>query len=158
MFGWLKAKPIDDPQLGTLQWKHGYWRGSIAFPGLDAVELRIHGDSGAPDGASLALARQVATRFEDWRPQVEAALFEHYEAYRDGIPRDQQVEEGLPDLAAASAVWAHVEPVYVLAGPLRGAPAPGPIVELAYRTGWDIEHTVAARLQDGRLVELCGSV
>jgi len=29
---------------------------------------------------------------------------------------------------------------------------------VAYRVAWDEEHTVGARIQDWRLIELCGSV
>ena len=31
-------------------------------------------------------------------------------------------------------------------------------VELGYRVAWDEEHTLGARIRDGRLVELNGSV
>jgi hypothetical protein len=31
-------------------------------------------------------------------------------------------------------------------------------VELGLRVAWDEEHTLGARLQSGKLVELCGSV
>jgi hypothetical protein len=31
-------------------------------------------------------------------------------------------------------------------------------VEIGYRVPWDEEHTLGARLRQGRLVELCGSV
>ena len=157
MFGWLKAKPVADPQLGTLQWRHGTWRGTIALAPQGETVLRLGGNRDAPDAANLTVARGIAARFDTWRPLVEAALFEHYENYRDAIPHDEALEEGLPAIASPDAVWAHVEPVYVLVEPLRGVPA-GPVVELAYRTAWDIEHTVGARFQGDRLFELCGSV
>jgi hypothetical protein len=158
LLDWFAAKPVEDPRLGTLQRRHGTWRGTISLEPQGETVLRIGGGRGGPDPANLAVARGIVGQFDAWRPLVEAALFEHYDVWRDALAREEQLEEDLPDIAAADAVWAHVEPVYVLVEPLSGTPAPGPVVELAYRTAWDIEHTVAARMQDGRLLELCGSV
>jgi hypothetical protein len=158
LFAWFAAKPFDDAQLGSLQRRHGTWRGTIALPPDGEVELRLGGGRGGPDPGNLAEARRIAAQWDAWRPQVAAALFEHYDMYRDAITREEQAGEDLPDIASADGVWAHVEPVYVLVEPLRGKTGPGPVVEIAYRTAWDIEHTVAARLQGGRLLELCGSV
>lgn len=158
MFGWLKANPIEDPQLGTLRHKGLGWRGSITLPRLGATELRIHGGRSGPDAAHLAAARQAVADFEACRADIEAAVFEHYEVYRDALSAQEWAEIGLPPLAAPGDVWPHLEPAWVLVETMIGTASRSPLVEVAFRTAWDIEHTLGARLQDGRLFELNSSV
>ena len=67
MFGWLKAKPFTDPQLGTLQKRHGTWRGTITLAPQGETVLRIGDGGGEPDPASLAVARTIAAQFDTWR-------------------------------------------------------------------------------------------
>jgi hypothetical protein len=51
-------------------------------------------------------------------------------------------------------VWSHVSLVFVSVTPLGGVLT----TELGYSTAWDDEHTLGARFQSGRFIELCGSV
>ncbi len=57
-------------------------------------------------------------------------------------------------IATADGVWKHTRLQYVHVGPFDGDLA----VELGYEVAWDQEHTVGARLRDGELLELSGSV
>ena len=60
----------------------------------------------------------------------------------------------LPRIAAPGDVWSHVSLVFVSVTPLSGLLT----TELGYTTAWDDEHTLGARFQSGRFIELCGSV
>ena len=51
-------------------------------------------------------------------------------------------------------MWRHTAVEFVQVTPLSGQLT----VEIGYRVAWDEEHTLGARLRDGRLIELCGSV
>ena len=59
----------------------------------------------------------------------------------------------IPRLDHSEQVWKHVSLVRVLIEPLNRVDT----VEIAYRTDWDVEHTVGARFQNWALVELNGS-
>src|SRR5262245_33842779 len=62
--------------------------------------------------------------------------------------------EALPRIAAPGDVWSHVSLVFVSVTPLSGLLT----TELGYTTAWDEEHTLGARFQSGKFIELCGSV
>jgi len=160
VFGLFKSAPFEDPELGTLSRSRGRWRGTISFGLQRDVPLGVSGGGRAPDPASLDLARQLPARFEEWRPQIESSLYEHFEPYREAAADGGSFARTgeFPRIERAPDVWPHVSPVFVLVGPLAGAPGPGPVLEIAYEVDWDEEHTVGARIQGGRLFELCGSV
>jgi hypothetical protein len=82
----------------------------------------------------VVIARRAGDELESVRPEVEVALADHREPSGD---RAQ-------DWAVA---WASV-------APLDGALT----LELGLDVAWDEEHTLGARIRDGRLVELNGSV
>jgi hypothetical protein len=94
------------------------------------------------------MARAVPSELPAWRPVIERALFEHYTPYAEAAAAD------VPALGEPASVWAHTRVDYVQVGPLDGPLT----VEIGYRVAWDEEHTLGARLRDGRLVELNGSV
>ena len=148
MFG--RNKPIEDPQLGTLTKSGGKWKGRISFGPHRDVALRLSGGK-EPDAAALELARDLPARYEALRPQIARELFEHAEPYLEDLSPPIR-------LTTPEDVWPHVQAEFVRVEPLRGSPAPGPILEIAFTTAWDEEHTVAARIQDWRVFELCGSV
>ena len=152
IFGFFKSAPFADPVLGTLRRSGGRWKGTVSFGPHTDVALRVIGDK-TPDPVALTLARDLPARFEELRGPIETALFEHHEPYRES-----GVADALPRFAHAADVWPHVTPVFVSVEPLAGSPTRGPILEIAYRVAWDEEHTVAARVQDWRVFELCGSV
>ena len=153
MFGLFKSTTFEDPQLGRLSRSRGKWRGTISFASHRDVPLALSGSGKAPDPASLELARPLPAQFAELVPQIESRLYEHYEPYRESA-----AAVGLPAIQCAHDVWPHVSPAFVLVAPLEGAPAPGPVLEIAYTVAWDEEHTVGARFQGGRLFELSGSV
>ena len=51
-------------------------------------------------------------------------------------------------------MWPHAHAEYVQVAPLDGALT----IEIGYRVDWDEEHTLGARVREGRLIELNGSV
>lgn len=147
MFGLFKSASFQDAALGELQYKRGFWRGSINLAG-QAVPLLMAGGKDQPDAQALALAQALPAQYAGLRPVIEQALFEHYEPYAE-------VEDhGVPKLTAASQVWPHVRLVHVLADDVDRVMA----LELGYAAAWDEEHTLGARFREGALLELNGSV
>ncbi len=159
--GLFSSSPFQDPELGLFKRSGGNWHGTISIEGREIV-LSLAGDRKAPDHASLELAKQLRARMSDLKPQIAQGLFEHYEPYRDAATGGELPARGgdaaFPDIVKVEDVWRHVEVSRITVGPLRGAPTEGPVVEVAYRTSWDDEHTVGARIQNWRLFELCGSL
>jgi hypothetical protein len=160
MFGLFKSPTFRDPGLGELVRSRGHWRGTPALAGANRVALALAGSRSEPDPQALAAARDVPHRMAEWRASIEAALFEHYEPYGDSIA-DASADDGheaggqnLPKLATAPEVWPHVSLEFISVTPLDGVLT----VELGYAAAWDEEHTLGARFQANRFIELCGSV
>ena len=83
-----------------------------------------------------------------------AAVLAGYEQVRP-LVRDALVEHQAESLPAVGAVELEVPvPVHATVISLDRRPT----VELGYEVDWDVEHTLGARIRDGRVVELCGSV
>jgi hypothetical protein len=160
MFGFFKSEPYLDSQLGTLIKKSGYWRGSIPLLAGTSVELQLAGSRKAPDADCINLAHQFETHFSQLRKPIEQALFEHYEPYQESASDVELTDlaEPFPAITSAQEVWPHVSPVYVRIEPVNGSTGGTPVIEVAFHVAWDEEHTVAARVQDWHLFELCGSV
>ena len=156
MFGLFRSPRVQDGQLGELTRSRGLWRGTIALPSGTSVPLAVFGSRAAPDAQALALARDVAVQLPAWRPAIAAALFEHYEPYREAQDAGELESSGdaFPPLETPEQVWDCVNLFYVAVTPLDGVLT----TEVAYNVAWDEEHMLAARFQAGRLVELCGSV
>jgi hypothetical protein len=156
MFGLFKSPPYLDPQLGELTRSRGQWRGTLALEGGARVPLALAGSRSEPDAQAVAAARDVPKRLAEWRASIEAALFEHYEPYAEANAADEPESPGqaMPGIPAANQVWPHVSLVFVSVTPLDGVLT----VELGYAAAWDEEHTLGARFQANRFVELCGSV
>ena len=145
----------DDPTLGTLIGRWGRWRGQIALGSGPTVPLAIAGGWRAPAEARLRLAQDLLTHYEAVRPTIATALFEHYAPYAEAVAAGEEPAPlGLPAIAHPDRVWDHAAAVRVLVEPLAGADT----IEIAYRVAWDQEHTLGARVQAWRLVELNGSV
>ena len=156
MFGLFKSPPYLDAQLGELTRSRGHWRGTLALEGGASVPLAMAGSRSEPDAQAVAAARDVPNRLAEWRSSIEAALFEHYEPYAEANAADEPESSGqvMPAIPAANQVWPHVSLVFVSVTPLDGVLT----VELGYSAAWDEEHTLGARFQANRFVELCGSV
>lgn len=156
MFGLFKSPPFHDPELGKLVRSRGLWRGSISLSSASKVPLAVSGTRTEPDAVALQAARDVATQLPLWRPSIETAMFAHYLPYAEAIAvGDLPPASGaFPRLALPSQLWSRVSLVFVSVTPLDGLLT----IELGYATGWDDEHTLGARFQAGKFVELCGSV
>ena len=156
MFGLFKSPRFHDPKLGELVRSRGLWRGLLTVEAGVSAPLALSGTRTEPHAQALAAARQVAQAFASWRPAIEQALFEHYEPYAEAVTAGEfpSPSEALPRIAAPGDVWSHVSLVFVSVTPLSGLLT----TELGYTTAWDDEHTLGARFQAGRFIELCGSV
>jgi len=156
LFGLFKSPPFHDAKLGELVRSRGLWRGSLTIEAGVSAPLSLSGTRTEPHAQALAAAREVAEAFASWRPAIEQALFEHYEPYAEAVTAGElpSPSEALPRIAAPSEVWSHVSLVFVSITPLSGFLT----TELGYTTAWDDEHTLGARFQSGKYIELCGSV
>jgi hypothetical protein len=108
----------------------------------------------------LALARELPEKYATVRPEIQASLFEHYEPYREAVAEGAFPQHAIPfpEIANSDLIWSHVAITIVRIEPLLTAGQMVDTIEVAYDVGWDREHTVAARIQEWRLIELCGSV
>ena len=134
----------------------GLWRGSLTIEAGVSAPLTLSGTRTEPHAQALMAAREVPQAFGSWRPAIEQALFEHYEPYADAVSAGDLPlpSEALARIATPGEVWSHVSLVFVFVTPLGGVLT----TELGYTTAWDDEHTLGARFQSGRFIELCGSV
>ena len=156
IFDFLKAQPYRDPQLGILQRSRGYWRGLISLASHADVPLLLSGGRAGPDQAGAVLARELPDRFPALIPSIQEALFEHYLPYREAVEADE-IEgpvDPCPRIAEPAGVWELAVPKRVVIAPLKGVPT----IEIAYGVRWDTEHTLAARIQAWKLIEMCGSI
>ena len=156
MFGLFKSPSFRDPQLGELVRSRGLWRGSLTVEAGVSAPLAVSGTRTEPDAQALAAARTVAHVFASWRPAIEQALFEHYGPYAEAVAAGglPPPSDAFPGIAAPGQVWPHVSLVFVSVTPLSGVLT----TELGYTTAWDEEHTLGARFESGKFIELCGSV
>ena len=155
MFGWFKTPLFSDPILGELRRTRGAWRGTIDL-GEVRTPLTISGSRSAPDPRALEMARTVRSAYPEWRELIAAALFEHYAPYAEAMVSGEleAPPEGVPRITRPDEVWPGTTVEFVAVLTLEGEPC----VEIGYRVAWDEEHTLGARLRDGRLIELNGSV
>ncbi|GAA6140646.1 hypothetical protein [Hydrogenophaga sp. 5NK40-0174] len=156
MFGLFKPEPFADDALGSFKKSGSYWIGAVDLAPHGAMELRLAGDRKGPYASALALAQELPTRYASHINQIEAALYDHFLAVAEANARGDlgALEEPFPEISEAREVWQHVFPSHVAIEPLQGIST----VEIAYRVGWDEEHTLGVRLQNWQFIELCGSV
>lgn len=156
MFGLFKSQPFRDAQLGEFVRSRGHWRGSLTLDANSVAPLVLTGDRSQPDPQALSLARELPQLAQRLRPAIAEALFEHYQPYAEAVADGEPpaASGGLPLITSPVKVWPHVSLLFVSVTPLDGALT----AELGFSVAWDEEHTLGARLRDGRLLELCGSV
>jgi len=156
MFGLFKSPPFGDPLLGEFTRSRGYWRGSISLEGSTGVPLVLSGTRLEPSSQAMEAARTLTTAFSAWRPTIESALFEHYVPYAEALAAGELPPQGeaFPSMSTPNQVWPHVSLEFVSVTPLEGVLTS----EFGYRTAWDEEHSLGARFQAGKFLELCGSV
>jgi hypothetical protein len=155
MFGLFKSPPFSDALLGELRRTGGIWRGTVGL-GEVRVPLAVHGPRSSPDPQALEIARAVSSSYPEWRELIAAAMFEHYGPYAEAFAagESEPPAEGLPRVTQPEEVWPHTSVEFVAVIRLDGELS----VEIGYRVAWDEEHTLGARLRNGRLIELNGSV
>ena len=155
MFGVFKSPPFSDALLGELRRTGGIWRGTVHL-GEARVPLAVHGPRSSPDPHALEIARAVPSSYPEWRELIGAEMFEHYAPYAEAVALGELEPrvEGLPRVTKPEEVWPHTSVEYVAVIPLDRELT----VEIGYRVVWDEEHTLGARLRNGRLIELNGSV
>jgi hypothetical protein len=144
MLSFFSSPPFRDPILGEFARSGGHWRGKIELSGA-VVPLVLAGNRAEPGLQALRLGRTVVSNFEAWRSVIAQPLFEHYEPYAEALALA---------IRTPADVWAHVTFAFVSVTPLSHALT----IEFGLTTAWDEEHTLGARFQDGRFLELCGSV
>lgn len=154
MFELFKSKPFHDEQLGELSRSGGYWKGSLEVSLCGIFRLALAGSRRLPDPIFVGLARELPTRFNSLVPKIQTGLFEHYAPYKEAVDAGEETGSSCADVSSPEAVWAHVTPAHILVEPLGGVPT----IEIAFKVGWDKEHTVGARFQDWHFIELNGSV
>jgi hypothetical protein len=160
MLGLFKTAPYHDEVLGDLKRSGRHWKGSLFLGPYGIVELIVSGRRSRPDSASLALARGLPEKYEALRPVIQASLFEHYEPGREAVEEGAfpQHVKPFPKIANSEAIWPYVKIALVRIEPLLTAGEMVDTIEVAYKVEWDEEHTLGARIQEWRLVELSGSV
>ncbi len=156
MFGLFKSPSFRDPLLGEFTRSRRQWRGSLALEGAASVPLVLSGTRTEPDSQAIATARTLANAFASWRPAIAFSLFEHYGPYAEAVAAGElpPPSEPLPSINTPSQVWPHVSLAFVSVTALEGVLT----YEFGFTTAWDEEHTLGARFQEGKFLELCGSV
>ena len=152
MFGLFRSAAIVDPVLRDLRRARGRWRGKLTLAGT-VIPISLAGSRVAPNDAALSEARSLPSKFETFRPAIEAALFEHDEPYADAVSTGELPKFSGAPIESPNDVWANVSLEFVSIEPMDGVLT----TEIAYGTQWDDEHLLGARFQSGTLVELCGS-
>ena len=154
MFGLFSSAAVSDPVLGELRFQRGRWRGLVRLEGTD-LPLAISGSRKAPDESSLMAARSFSSALAALRPQIETALFEHYQPYAEAVTSGDfpPHAEGICEVDVPGDVWRHVVNKFVSIEPMSGAL----VTELGMAVAWDEEHILGARFDQGKFIELCGS-
>jgi len=154
MFGLFSGSSLSDPVLGELKYAKGRWRGMLQLAGT-TIPLAVSGTHKVPDANAIEAARKLPSTFAAFRPEIEAALFEHYTPYAEAIASGDlpPSAEGRVEIGAPSEVWPHVVTQFVSIEPMAGSL----ITELGMGVAWDEEHIVGARFDDKAFIELCGS-
>ena len=149
LFDFLRAPAaLEHPELGSLLYSGGRWRGRIELEAGKSITLFLPGTRGGPIAEAVQLARQAPDWWARVRSDVEAELFEHYGNGRDGGVAD------LPDIATSAEVWSHVVVSSVEIKPYQSLDE----FQVAIRTTWDDEHTLGAIVRNATLVGVNGSI
>lgn len=154
MFGLFSSASVSDPVLGELKYANGRWRGMVQLAGA-TIPLAISGSRKVPDANAIEAARKLSSTFAAFRPEIEAALFEHYAPYAEAIASGDlpPSTESHIEVRAPDDVWPHVVTQFISIEPMAGPL----ITELGMAVAWDEEHIVGARFDDKKFIELCGS-
>lgn len=115
----------------------------------------LSGNRSQPENLAINLATEFPSAYVAIKAAIEESLFEHYQPYKEGVNGELDGDDDLLlEIKKPEDIWQYVEMKYILFEKLSGTMT----TEIAYTTGWDTEHTLGARLVNGKLLELCGSV
>jgi len=155
MLGFFRLPTFTDPELGALSRSRGRWRGQLALEGA-SLPLAIAGSRGNPDADALDLARILPTAWSRHRDALAQALMAHYAPYQEALAPGEAVVplDPVPTVARPSDVWPFVTLRSASVAPIDGRL----LVETALAVAWDEEHTLSARFDRSRFVELNGSI
>ena len=137
MFGHGKEQLIVDAELGPLLRVRNAWRGHVRIDPFGPIPLSVLGSRSGPDDDALTLALTANHEYAHCARAIDDELAEHRSAYETD-----------------DAVAVAIAPIYVAVIRLDHRL----VLEFGYRVPWDEEHTLGARVSDGKLVELNGSV
>jgi len=154
VLGLFRLKLFRDDQLGEFRRSSGYWKGSLAATPPGTFRLALAGSRKGPNPIALRLAKELPYRFNSLRQAIQDGVFGHYLPYKEAVDAGEATGSPCPDISSPEAFWPLVAPAHVLVEPLQGTPT----IEIAFRVAWDIEHTIGARFQNWRFIELNGSV
>ena len=154
MFGLFSTAIFSDPELGELKFARRRWRGRLHLAGAD-VPIAIQGSRKLAAQNAIEAARRLQDDFAAFRPQIEAALFEHYKFYADAVASGdlRPPAEGAIEVMTPGDVWRHAAIQFVSIASMSAAL----VTELGLAVDWDDEHIVGARFDGKRFIELCGS-
>lgn len=154
MFGLFSSAAVSDPVLGELRFEKGRWRGLMQLEGI-CLPHAISGSRKAPDESALSAARNFSSALAALRPEIEAALFEHYQPYAEAVASGDlpPPAEGIAQVVAPGDVWRLAVNQFVSIEPMAGQL----VTELGIAVAWDEEHILGARFDRNGFIELCGS-
>jgi hypothetical protein len=155
MLGFLRSPAINDPELGPIERSRGRWRARLALEGT-SLPLAIVGARSAPNADALALARALPVVWSRNLEIVAQALVDHYAPYQEAVAAGELAPPSspLPAIARPSDVWRFVTLQSASVTPIDGKL----VSEVALSAAWDEEHTLGARFEGARFVELNGSI
>jgi hypothetical protein len=155
MLGFFRSPAINDPELGSIERSRGRWRGRLALGGK-SLPLALAGARNAPRADALALAKALPAAWARNLEAVAQALVEHYAPYQEAVAAGELEPPSppLPAIARASDVWRFVTLQSASVTPIGGKL----VAEVALSAAWDEEHTLGARFEGARFVELNGSI
>lgn len=139
MFSLFKPKDIEHPIFGPLKWYHGRWQAHLDVPGHGKLRVLIAGAKSGLSAGAESEALLLLSAFAAWKPRIAQALLEHSEPYNC--------------VSSPEEAWRQASLQAAVVEPMAGIMT----TELCFTTTWDEEHTLGARLQQGKWLELCGS-
>lgn len=159
----------EDVLAGFERSEYGYdWFGDAAYSfwGGRSLEtfIAIYDDIPSPTRRQIRLLDKLLNAPRNIRPEVEQALFEHYQTDIYGsvseFGRDDQWEELTPTLTSSGEIWDLLgEPSVQIAYLTDDEPDDGIRFRLSYiDCPWDNEHGFGIQIEDWKIAEFGGEV
>ena len=146
LFGIIKSNKYHHQQLGSFKKSQGCWNGLLDLDMVGKIPLLIHFGGTEPDSLAIATTVQFSNSWGERRKEIQETLYKHYlsgPTWSEDYPR-----------ISLSEIWNFVSVEKIVVEKRRGKA----VIEVAIRVEWDEEHTLGARIIDGKLDELCGSI